>query len=233
MQRAGGAGHLGAYARALVAAAHEETHRYEAGQERRAALADEGEREARERDEPRHAAHDDERLEHDHGGEAHGHERADVALRARRRHEAADGQAQEQQQHAGRAQKADLFCDGREDEVALNDGDLFGQAAPDADAEQVAVGDGVDALYQLVAGVLGVRERVQPVVHAHLHVTEGQVGSHAADGNEAQAHHQVELLARGHVQHDQEQEEEHERAAQVLLEHDDDQRHQPHEQQWQ
>ena len=78
------------------------------------------------------------------------------------------------------------------------------RAAPDADAEQGAVGDGVDGLRQLVARVLRIGEGVEPGVHAHLHVAEGHERADAADGDETQTDDQVELLSRSHVQHDQE-----------------------------
>ena len=84
-------------------------------------------------------------------------------------------------------------------------------------------------MHELVAGVLRVGEGVKPGGDTRLHVVEGEVGAHAADGNEAQADDQVELLSRGNVEHDQEHEEEDERAAEVLLEHDDEHCHAPHE----
>ena len=73
--------------------------------------------------EARDAADDDEGLQHDDGGEAHGGERADVGFRPGRCDDAADGEAQIQQQHTGRAEQARLLGDDREDEVALGDGD--------------------------------------------------------------------------------------------------------------
>ena len=83
---------------------------------------------------------------------------------------------------------------------------------------------------QLVARVLRIGKRVQPYVHTRLHMPERQVGAYSADGDKPKAHQQVELLARGHVEHDEEHEEEHERAAEILLEHHDEQGDQPHEQ---
>ena len=93
------------------------------------------------------------RLQHDDGGEAHGSERADVGFCSGRRDDAANGEAQIQKQHAGRAEQARLLGDDGEDEVALGDGDaalgygLTAHAPPDAGAEQVAVGDGIEALH--------------------------------------------------------------------------------------
>ena len=237
MQAGGGAvEHLRAHARGLVARAQQEAHDDEAAQKRGAALADEGKGEAGQRDEARNAAHDDEGLQHDHARQAHGHEAGHVGLRARRGQEAADGEAQEQQQHAGGAQKADLLGDVGEDEIAFHDGDgvervgAARKAVAQPHAEQVAVGDGVERLAQLVAGVLRVGERVEPSVDAHLHVAERRVSGKGAHGDQAQAHHQVELLTRCNVKHEQEHEEEHHGAAQVLLEHHDDHGHAPHEQ---
>ena len=237
MQAGGGAvEHLRAHARGLVARAQQEAHDDEAAQKRGATLADEGKGEAGQRDEARDAAHDDERLQHDHARQAHGHEAGHVGLRARRGQEAADGEAQEQQQHAGGAQKADFLGDVGEDEVAFHDGDgvesvgAARKAVAQAYAEQVAVGDGVKRLAQLITGVLRIRERVEPGVDAHLHVAECRIGRKCAHADKAQAHHQVELLSRGNVEHEQEHEEEHHGAAQVLLEHHDDHGHAPHEQ---
>ena len=55
---------LGFHAGSLVARAQQQRYGDEAGQKRRAALADEGQRQAREGDEPGDAADDDERLQH-------------------------------------------------------------------------------------------------------------------------------------------------------------------------
>ena len=228
---------LGGRAGALVAAAQEESDNNERGEQRRAALADEGERDAGKGDEPGDAADDDERLEHDDRGEARADKRAHVGFRARCGHEAANREAQVQKQQACRTQKPCLLADGREDEVAFHDrdaGDAVAaacHAAPDSRAEQVAVGKRIDGLHELIAGVLCVGEGIKPGSDTRLHVVEGEVGAHAADGNEAQADDQVELLSCGNVEHDQEHEEEHERAAEILLEHDDEHCHAPHEEQ--
>ena len=105
-----------------------------------------------------------------------------------------------------------------------------GQSVAQAHAEQAAVGDGVDGLTKLIAGVLRVGEGVEPGAHAHLHVAEGAEEHRAAHGDERQADDQVELLARCNVEHEQEHEEEHERAAEVLLQDDDEHGEAPHEQ---
>ena len=153
-----------------------------------------------------------------------------VAFGPRRRHEPADGEAQVQKQHARRAQKPRLFGDGGEDEVVFHVGDDVGHAAPDADAEQVAVGYGVERLHDLVALVERVGEGVEPDADARLHVPEHEVQPHGGHGGQSQPDDQIELLPRGGIEHDQEHEEQHERAAQVLLEHDDDHGQGPHEQ---
>ena len=230
-----GLAHFGIHAGALVSAAQQAADDDEAGDERRAALADEGQRDAGQRDEARDAADDDKRLQHDDGGEAHGGERADVGFRPGRRDNAADGEAQIQQQHTGRAEQARLLGDDREDEVALGDGDaalgygLTAHAPADAGAEQVAVGDGIQALHQLEAAALGLGEGVLPNGDAGLHVAHHAVKGHGRNGRKPNGHHQVELLPRGHIQHDDEHGKQHQGEAEVFLQHDDDEGERPHD----
>ena len=213
----------------MVACAQQEAQDDEACQQRRAALAYEGQGKAGKRDKARNAAHDDECLQDDNCREAHCHERAYVALRAHRDKDAADGKAQVQKQHARRAQKARLFGDGAEDEVGFDDRDLVGHTVADAHAEQAAVGDAEDRLHQLVARVSGVGEGVEPRINAHLHVAEQEVCRHETQCHKDKADEDVGVLARCHVQHGHKHEEQHQSRAQVLFEHDNQQCDGPHE----
>ena len=51
------------------------------------------------------------------------------------------------------------------------------------------LGQGIERLAQLIAIARCVRERVEPGVHANLHVAEELVQKHAANGGKAEAHH--------------------------------------------
>ena len=76
---------LGLLACALMAAAQKEADGDEACKQGRAALAHEGQRDARERDEAHDAARDEERLQGDGGGEAHRHEGGEIGACTGRR----------------------------------------------------------------------------------------------------------------------------------------------------
>ena len=157
---------------ALVAASQQKANANEACEQGRSALANERQGKACKRNESRNAAHDDERLKHDGHGAAYGHHGRHVAFRASRGRETANAQTQIQKQHGGSAEQARFFGDGGEDEVGLNDGDVFGEAVADAYAHHAAIGQGIERLAQLIAIARCVRERVEPGVHANLHVAE-------------------------------------------------------------
>ena len=134
-----GARHLGLQAGSLVAGAEQQADDDEAREQRGAALAHEGERQAGERDEARDAADDDEGLQADGRGKADGREGGHVGLGTRRREKAADGEEHEQEYDARRAEQAHLLGDGREDEVTLHLGNESGHAATDATTKEPAV----------------------------------------------------------------------------------------------
>ena len=221
--------HFGAQARALIACAQQEAQDNEARQKRRTTLAYEGKGKARKRDKARNAAHDDEGLQHDNGSEAYGHKRADVAFCANGNKNAADGKAQVQKQHTCSTQKPRLFGDGAEDEVGFNNRNLLGHAIANAHAEQAAVCDAEDRLDQLIARVGGVGKGVKPGIDANLNMAEQEVYEYEAYGNHQKADDDVGMLASGHVEHGDEHEEQDQRRAQVLFEHDNQQGHCPHD----
>ena len=223
-----GPGHLGGKAGCFVARLEQQAHDDEAGDEAAAALAHEGQGDAGEGNEPGGAAHDDEGLQADARRKAGGGEGRHVALGAGCSGKAAHGEEHEEDQHGRCAQKTHLLGDGAEDEVAFHHGDGGAQAAPDADAEEAAVGKRVEALHQLVAAVLGVDEGVAPDGHAGLHVVEEAIEDHAARSRQRQAQDHVAQAARAHVDHGEEDPEEQQRAAQVLLEDDHEHGHEPH-----
>ena len=181
-----GPGHLGGKSGRLVARLEQQAHDDEAGDEAAAALAHEGQGDAGEGDEPGGAAHDDEGLQADARREAGGGEGRHVALGAGRSGKATHGEEHEEDQHGRCTQKTHLLGDSAEDEVAFHHGDGGAQAAPDANAEEAAVGKRVEALNQLVAAFLGKGEGVAPDGNASLHVVEKAVEDHAARSRQQQ-----------------------------------------------
>ena len=220
---------LGLAARSLVAGLQQQPDDDEAGQKRAAALTHERERDARERQQFGDAAHDEKRLHRDCGREANRGERGYVGLCARGRGQPAHGKQHVADEHGGRAKEAHLFSDGREDEVALDDGNELGKALADAGAHEAAVRERVQRLHDLQALAGRVLERVEPDLDARLDVAEEVVAEHAAHGQKQDGHEHVSHAAGADVQHDHEEREEEKGAAQVTLEHHDQKGHAPHE----
>ena len=215
--------------RALVAGAEEQADDDEAREQRAAALAHEGEGDARERQEFGHAAHDEEGLEADDAREANGREGGGVGLGARGRGETADAEEHEEDDDGRAAEKARLLGDGREDEVGLDDGDERRHALSDARAREAAVGDGVERLDDLVAAPGRVLPGVEPDVNARLDVAEEVVAEHEAYGEQAERDDHVAHAAGGHEEHDDEEDEEEQGAAQVSLEDHEQEADAPHD----
>lgn len=55
------------------------------------------------------------------------------------------------------------------------------------------------------------------------------VKGHSRNGRKPNGHHEVELLPRGHIQHDDEHGEQYQGEAEILLQHDDDEGERPHD----
>ena len=226
----GRAGHkLCLAARALVASAQEQAHDDEAREKRAAALAHEGKRHAREGQKLGDAGNDEERLEADDRGETHRGKGGRVGLGACRGGKAAHAEEHVEDDDGAGAQKAHFLGDGREEEVTLDKGDEGGHALANAAAHQVAVGDGVQRLHDLIAAVLGISPGVKPDVHADLHVREEVVAEEEANDEKANGNEHVAPPTGGNVEHDHEVHEEEKRAAQVALEDDDEQADAPHD----
>ena len=221
--------HLLAQAGSVVAAHQKQAHGDEVGHQGAAALADEGQGDAGQGHQPSDAAHDDEGLQYHHGGEARGHEGGHIGAGPGGGDEAPDAEGHIEHEDPSSAQKAGLFGDGGEDEVALHHGNQVAEALPDAGAQHAAVGQGVGGLAELVARVQGVGEGVQPGGHPDLHVGETGVEEDGGGQGKDARDDEVGLAAAGHVEHGQEDAEEHEGAAQVLLEDDHQKGQAPHE----
>ena len=81
---------------------------------------------------------------------------------------------------------------------------------------------------QLVAGVLRIREGVEPGCHAHLDVVEHEVKPHRSCGHQQNADDHIGFLSSGNVEHHQEHEEKHQRAAEVFFKCNNADRNEPH-----
>ena len=130
-------------------------------------------------------------------------------------------------QHRGGAEQAELLTDGGEDEVGGGRGDLLRRAQRDAGAGDAAAAEREQPLHELEALVGGVRPRVDPDAHALLHVGERRPGEQRAGGEQAGADDEVGAAAGGDPEHRDEQCEEQQRRAEVLLRHDDHERDAP------
>ena len=123
---------------------------------------------------------------------------------------------------ANRPDQAELLTEAREDEVALGEGGEVGPALPEPGAEQPAGGHAHEALGQLVGLRREAwRERVEPQVDALLDVAEDQVCEVGAGGEQHQADGDPATPLGGDVEHRDEQAEEQQRRAEVLLEDED------------
>jgi hypothetical protein len=139
-------------------------------QQGRAAEGDEGQRDPGDRQQTDDGAHVDDRLAAQPGGDARGGEPHEQVVGVLRDPDAGVDQDGEQGHHRERAQQAQLLPDDGEDVVGVRLRQPAGPlllAGAEPLAEQPTGGQRVEALDRLVAGVLGVGERVaegqQPV----------------------------------------------------------------------
>jgi hypothetical protein len=127
----------------------EEAGEDEVADHRGAAVGDEGQRNAGERDGLRDAADDYEGLHGEHGRQAEGEELRGVVLGEEGYLYAPVREDEEDEEQGRRAQEPQLAGDGGEDEVRLHLGDGLGEARAETRAGDAAVGDVEDALGDL------------------------------------------------------------------------------------
>ncbi len=222
---------LGFAAGGLVACAKQQANDDEAGEKRRAALAHERQGDARERHELGDAGHDEEGLEADGTGQAHGGKGRGIRLCAGRGHKAAHAKQQVHDENGRGTQEAHFFSDGREDKVRLDNRDLGGHALANTGAYQAAVCQRVERLDDLVAAALRVGPGVEPDVHAGLDVAKEVVAKDAAHSQQEERKHDVAHAAGADIDHDDKEREEEQGAAQVALEDHQQQADAPHDKQ--
>ena len=135
-------GLLGVASRGVVGDAQEQGEEHVVGDQRRAAVGDERQGDAGERQQPGDAADDDERLHAEQRGEPGGEQLLERRLGPHGDAQAGADQQQEGDEHGGGAEQAELLADGGEDEVGLDDRDAGRVAEPEPGAGHAAPGHG-------------------------------------------------------------------------------------------
>src|ERR1035441_3038063 len=131
--------------------AHEQRHQDVVREQGRPAVADEGQRHPGEGEQAHDAGHDEKGLETEDGGEADGGQLRELRAGADRRPYPGAYEQKEADDDRGRTEQAELLADGREDEVAVRDGDVVGTAEAEARSRETAPGEGELSLDRLVA----------------------------------------------------------------------------------
>ena len=185
--------------------------------------------------EPRHAAHDHERLHGQARGQPDGEQLAEPVLAQDRGAEPADDEGEEQQQDGDAAEQPELLTDRREDEVRRGERDQVRAALAEAGARRcrrwpARTATGRAGSAPPARSAAGSRACSQMSTRA-CDVREREVADRGADGEQHEPRRQVRAPGRGHVEHHDEDREEQQRGAQVRLQEQDGQGHAPrHEQ---
>src|SRR5437867_6511363 len=149
--------------RGLSSNVEEDTDRDETDAERRAAVRDEGKRDARHRHEAGDDGHVHPGLEHEPGRDARRDERAHRIGRTQRDTDAAVPEHEEQDDHGERAGETELVAEDREDRIRVREGqvaELF-SAGPESLTEQTAERETIQGLDRLVSLVAGIAPRIE------------------------------------------------------------------------
>ena len=203
------------------------------GEQRRAAIRDERQRDPGQRDELEIAARDDERLHADHERETRREERPEVVMRrggdAKPARHDDEVQAKDRQQ----ADQSQLLSDGGQRVVGMHRGHGHApadrrQARTQADTQDPTAPEGVQALYDLEAGILGIRPGIQPDVHTGLDVAEQVVQDERSGDEQDQPADDVAGSPGRYVQQGEEHGEEQQRGTEVALDHDNPEGDRPH-----
>ena len=210
-----------------VADPDEQRHQHEVGDQGRAAVGQERRRQPGQREQAGDAAEDDEHLPGDRERQPGGQQLAEGVAHDQRRPQAPLDQDQVDDDHRDEPEQAELLADGGGDEVALGHRHLVGAPAAEAGAEEAAGAEAEQRLHQLVAGAVLVGEGVQPDVDAGADVTEDVVGDERADGEQPDADQQPARPLGGDVEHHDEDAEQQQRAAEVALEDQHEDRQHP------
>ena len=192
----------------------------------RAAVGDEGHCQTRERDEARDSPDDDEDLYRDREGQSDGEQLAEAVAQAHRGAQSALDEQQVEHENGEGSRQSQLLADGGDDEVGVREGDEVRVARAPARAEHTPRGHAEQAHHQLPRAALCVVDRrvhgVQPRRDALLHVVQVGGGEPGRRHEQEGAEDQPARSIGGDVERDDEQAEQQDRRAQVLL-HDQDQ----------
>ena len=210
----------------------------EVGDDRAAAVADEGQGDAGQRDHPGDAADDHEGLDREDRGQAGREQLREAVVGEQRDLEAAGGDQQVDQDHPAGAEEAELVDDQRVDRVGLGRRQqrLVGagdrdQPLSEAFAEEAAVGLGEDRLQDLVPAApggscVGVEPDFDPIVD----VGDGRGEEPGAEQEHRHPDHDEGEAPGRHVEQGEEGGEEHQRAAEVADEDEHEHRGAPDDQ---
>ena len=202
-------------------------------EQRRAAVRDERQRDARQRHELEVARRDDERLDADHEAETRGEQRPEVVGRRGRDAQAALDHHEVEPEDRQHPDQPQLLAQRGEREVGVDRGNRHlpadhRQAAAEPRADQAAARERVQRLDHLVARAERVLEGIEPDVDPRPDVPEQLVHQRAAQHEQDQAADDVAPARRRDVQQQQEHREEQQRGAEVALDHDDAEGDRPH-----
>ncbi len=190
-------------------------------EQRRAAVREEGQGQAGQRDDARHPADDDEALQPEHKGEPGGEEFAEAVARFQGDPHAAADEEQVDAQDGAHAHQPEFLGEGCVNEIGMRRVHQVRVAAPEPRAEKPAGGHTEEALHYLVGAADGVIkfgvEGVEPDGEARLHVgNRGGNEPHAAHGEDPADGQPGDLLG-GHPQHRHEEPEEQQCGAEIAF----------------
>ena len=190
-----------------------------------------------ERNEPGDAADHDEALQRNGEGEPGGQQLPERVPGAERRAEAPGEEQQVHQDDREETNQAQFLAERGNDHVAVGEGNQIGASLAEAGADESAVRhaeqpfDDLQAAAELPSVDL-VGERVDPAVNPQRDVGEDAGGDESADSDEPDADDHPADAARGDVDHHEEKAEEQDRGAQVPLEDQHADAHEPGGEHW-
>ncbi len=224
----------GCAAGGVVGDAQHDRDQGEVGNERRAAVGDERQRDAGERDHAQHTADNEERLEPEDRRDAGCEQLGERPHRVDRDAEHAADHQQERGDDGDGAGEPELLSDRGEDVVSAGERNERRVAQAEAGSRDPTRAQTEPALHGLIApaGLVDPTPWVQPVLDAETHVAERLVGHERADDEQHQRPDDVRRTPGRHVQHGGEHPEEQQTRAHVLLIREHQQCNTPREQQW-
>ncbi len=197
------------------------------GYQGRAAVRDEREGQSGQREQPDHAADDEEGLQTQRDRQTGGEQLAERVAAPQRDPEPDPDEKGEGGESGGGSRQSEFLADGGEDEIGRGIGDQVGSTQPQPCSRQAPRGHGEEALSDLVAAVGIVGERIEPGGDPSLDVVEGGPGGHGAAQRQTDTTQDVHRPTCRHIEHGDEDPEEEQRGAEVPLVDEDDEARRP------